>query len=65
MEKNGREKGWKRMERNGRECGNYYFIIRASLQSVSAMPMKADDDDDVDEANDADDEDIGMEILAR
>ena len=65
MEKNGREKGWKRMERNGSECGNYYFIIRASLQSVSAMQMKADDDDDVDEDNDADVEDIGMEILAR
>ena len=45
MEKNGREEGWKRMERNRRECGNYYVIIRASLQSVSAMPMKADVDD--------------------
>ena len=40
-----------RVEKNGRECGDYYFIIWASRQSVSAMPQPADDDDDGDEVN--------------
>ena len=44
MEKKGGEKGEKRVEKNGRECGDYYFIIRASHQGVSAIPQPADDD---------------------
>ena len=37
------------MEINWRECGDYYFIIRASHQGVSAMPLPADDVDDDDD----------------
>ena len=47
----GGEKCGKRVKRNGRECGDYYFIIWASHQSVSAMPQPADDDDDGDEVD--------------
>ena len=48
------------MEINGRECEDYYFIIRASHQGVSEMPLPADDvgDDDEDYSdNDEDGED--------
>jgi len=31
---------------------DYYFIIRASHQGVSAMPLPADDDDEGDEVDD-------------
>ena len=53
------------MEINGREWGDYYFIIRASHQGVSAMPLPAydvgDDDEDYgDNAEDGEDENTGQ-----